>query len=236
MPILAIETATMVSSVALSTENRLLGEIILQTRLTHSEILMPHIEKLLLMTKTEKKDLDAIAVSIGPGSFTGLRIGLAAAKSMAYVLNIPLIGISTMDALAAQYPVPNLYVVPALDAQKGNVYTSLYEWAQGSLCQKDEIRVSPFTEVLEACKQMDKKVVLVGDIAQKYGQEIKEAGDPVFAAPPYLIMPRAATLADLAWKRLQDNKVDSVMNLEPVYVRRSEAEVLWEKRQKAMQA
>lgn len=235
MPILAIETATMVSSVALSTGERLLGEIILQTRLTHSEILMPHIEKLLLMTKTEKKNLDAVAVSIGPGSFTGLRIGLAAAKSMAYVLDIPLIGISTMEALAAQYPVPDVYIVPALDAQKGNVYTSVYEWEHGSLCQRQEISVQPFEEVLEVCRKMDKNVVLVGDVAQKRQDDIQKAGSPVFVAPPYLVMPRAATLADLAWKRLQKNKVDSVMNLEPVYIRRSEAEVLWEKRQKAMQ-
>ena len=100
MPILAIETATLVSSVALATADTLLAEITLQTKKTHSELLMPHIDKILAMAEVSKADLKAVAVSVGPGSFTGLRIGLATAKSLAYALKVPLIGVPTLAVLA----------------------------------------------------------------------------------------------------------------------------------------
>ena len=93
MSILAIDTATQVSSVAVADENRLLAELTMQARLTHSETLMPHIQQVLRMASMPKEQLDGIAVSIGPGSFTGLRIGLAAAKAMAYALDLPIVGI-----------------------------------------------------------------------------------------------------------------------------------------------
>lgn len=100
MPILAIDTATMVSSVAVADEKKLLGELTVQTRLTHSETLLPHIQQVLKMVGVGKNQLKAVAVSLGPGSFTGLRIGLGAAKAIAYGLNIPIIGVPTTEALA----------------------------------------------------------------------------------------------------------------------------------------
>ena len=133
MPILALDTSTLVSSVAIASSEKLIAELILQTKLTHSEVLMPHIEQILAMTKLEKADLTGIAVSIGPGSFTGLRIGLAAAKGMAYALKLPIVGVSTLEALAYHYPIPNIYIAPLLDAQKGNVYMALYRWEKGIL-------------------------------------------------------------------------------------------------------
>ena len=124
MSILAIETASQVSSVAVLKAGRLAAEITMQGRLTHSETLMPHVKSVLQMASTEQRDVSGIAVSIGPGSFTGLRIGLAAAKAMAYAWDVPLVGISTLDALAMHFPVPGVTVLPIIDAQTGNAYTA----------------------------------------------------------------------------------------------------------------
>ena len=132
MPILAIDTATMVSSVAVADEKKLLGELTVQTRLTHSETLLPHIQQVLKMAGVAKNQLKAVAVSLGPGSFTGLRIGLGAAKAIAYGLNIPIIGVPTTEALAWHYPVPGIVTIPFIDAQKGNVYSGIYAWQDSS--------------------------------------------------------------------------------------------------------
>ena len=230
MPILAIDTATLVSSVAVATDKKLLAELTLQTKLTHSEVLMPHIEQILSMTKVKKNELDAIAVSIGPGSFTGLRIGLATAKTIAYALDIPIIGVSTLAALAYHYPVGDVYIAPLLDAQKGNVYISLYTWEAGQLHEAYEPTVKSFDDVLAAGQRLDKPVVFLGEKAVAKVDEIKAAGGNIIMAMPHMVMPRAANVAMLGLDLLAKGKQDDVMSLEPLYIRRSEAEILWEKR------
>ena len=230
MPILAIDTATLVSSVAVATDKKLLAELTLQTKLTHSEVLMPHIEQILSMTKVKKNELDAIAVSIGPGSFTGLRIGLATAKTIAYALDIPIIGVSTLAALAYHYPVGDVYIAPLLDAQKGNVYISLYTWEDGQLHQAYEPTVKSFDDVLAAGQRLDKPVVFLGEKAVAKADEIKAAGGNIIMAMPHMVMPRAANVAMLGLDLMAKGKQDDVMSLEPLYIRRSEAEILWEKR------
>ncbi len=230
MPILAIDTATLVSSVAVATDKKLLAELTLQTKLTHSEVLMPHIEQILSMTKVKKNELDAIAVSIGPGSFTGLRIGLATAKTIAYALDIPIIGVSTLAALAYHYPVGDIYIAPLLDAQKGNVYISLYTWEDGQLHEAYEPMVKSFDDVLVAGQRLDKPVVFLGEKAVAKADEIKAAGGNIIMAMPHMVMPRAANVAMLGVDLLAKGKQDDVMSLEPLYIRRSEAEILWEKR------
>ena len=121
MSILAVDTASQVSSVAVLSTERVAAEIGMQGALTHSETLMPHIETALRMARVKKEELDGIAVSIGPGSFTGLRIGLAAAKMAAYALRIPLVGVPTLEALAYHCMCEGVRLVPMMDAQKGNV-------------------------------------------------------------------------------------------------------------------
>ena len=126
MLILALETTTVVSGVAVATEDRLLAEVT-AARLTHSETLQSHVALALDMAGVAKSEVEAVAVSQGPGSFTGLRIGLSAAKGMAYAWGVPLVGVPTLAALASQFPVPKVRVAALMDAQKGNAYMALYE-------------------------------------------------------------------------------------------------------------
>ena len=225
MSILAIDTATQVSSVAVADEGRLLAELTMQGKLTHSETLLPHIEQVLKMAAVAKEDLTGIAISNGPGSFTGLRIGLAAAKAMSYVLNIPLVGVSTLQALAYQLPVPGVRLMCLLDAQKGNAYVESYRWENSSLQVVEPVKVAKISEIVVNCAQIGEQVILLGDAVQK-----KELPANVSTAMPHIVMPRAACVAMLGQEKLLAGETDNVMDLEPVYIRRSEAEVLWEKR------
>ena len=230
MSILAIDTATQVSSVAVLKEGRLLAELTMQGKLTHSETLLPHIEQVLKMAAVAKEELTGIAVSNGPGSFTGLRIGLAAAKAMSYVLGIPLVGVSTLQALAYQLPAPGVRVMCLLDAQKGNAYVESYRWENNSLQVVDSVQVAKITDIVAACANMNEQVILLGDAVQKKVAGKLELPANVSVAPPHIVMPRAACVAMLGQAKLLTGETDNVMDLEPVYIRRSEAEVLWEKR------
>jgi tRNA threonylcarbamoyladenosine biosynthesis protein TsaB len=216
--------------VAVASKERLSAELTMQAKLTHSETLMPHIEQVLKMASVAKDKLEGIAVSIGPGSFTGLRIGLAAAKAMAYALDLPLVGVSTLKAFAYHYPVQGVRLVCLLDAQKGNAYVETYRWEHGKLNVIDEVQVAKIADVVAWCARMEEPVVLLGDAVQKKiaGKVDLPAG--VTVAPAHLLMPRAACVAMLGLDELAAGHTDNVMNLEPVYIRRSEAEVLWEKR------
>lgn len=230
MSILAIDTATQVSSVAVASADKLSAELTMQAKLTHSETLMPHIKEVLRMAGVKKEKLEGIAVSIGPGSFTGLRIGLAAAKAMAYALSLPIVGVSTLKALAYHYPVPGVRIVSLLDAQKGNAYRESYEWQAGEIKIMQEVEVLPIAEILAECAECGRQVILLGDVAVRRIRGKVELPANVSVAPAHLVMPRAACVAMLGLQEIADGRRDNVMNMEPVYIRRSEAEVLWEKR------
>ena len=209
-----MDTSTQVSSVAVLARGQLAAEITMQARLTHSETLMPHVAQALAMAGVKKEALTGIAVSIGPGSFTGLRIGLAAAKAMSYALSVPLVGISSLEALALHYAVPGVSILALMDAQKKNAYVE-----------------EPLAEAVaraEALASAGRTVVLLGDIVQKRvaGKVALPAG--VLVPPPQLLLPRAAHVAWLGSQRLAAGEADNVMDLEPIYLRRSEAEVLFE--------
>ena len=230
MPILAIETATLVSSVALATADTLLAEITLQTKKTHSELLMPHIDKILAMAEVSKADLKAVAVSVGPGSFTGLRIGLATAKSLAYALKVPLIGVPTLAVLAYGCFVPGAILAPMLDAQKGNVYQAIYEWSSGELKELMPPTVVYIDEALNNLAEYNTPVILMGEAAVLQREKIQQVGNNLVLAAPHLIIQRAGSVATLGYQLLKQGIQHDVMTLEPLYIRRSEAEVLWERR------
>ena len=232
MTILAMDTATMVSSVAVATEERVLAELTAETRFTHSETLVANIEEVLRLADVKREELSAVAVSLGPGSFTGLRIGLAAAKAIAYALSIPLVGVPTLEVLAAAFPSPGAIVAPLIDAQKGNGYFALYRFTEtGLVCEKDVCVASP-EEIADAIANEESPVTLAGDFARKLIQKGVELPKNASLAPITHIMPRAALVAARGILRLQNGEGKSPMELEPIYVRRSEAEVLWEKRHK----
>ena len=220
MHILGIETATRAASVAVIFDGKILAETLRESPQSFSETLMPQVEEVIEISGAFEK-IDAVAVSIGPGSFTGLRIGLATAKALSYAWRTKIIGVPTLQALA--YNFPSAKVFPLIDAQKNRAYCQLFE----ETVALSELEVTPIEEAVARAAQLDGKIFLCGDVLHK----IKIPLPPnVRLAPPNLIMPRASSVALCAENFLDAGKIDNVMNLEPLYIRRAEAEELWEKR------
>lgn len=228
--LLAIDTATLVSGVALIGPEKVAAELSVNIKKTHSELLMPHIEQLLEMAQVPKAAVSAIAVSIGPGSFTGLRIGLAAAKALSYAWKIPLVGVPTLAAQAYCCPAPGILLCPWLDAQKGNVYQALFRWNGQQLEEVQGPMVVHHQQALEQLLNQPQPIILLGEGAQLFADEIQQAGQPLFLAAPHIIISRAACIGLLGQEMLGQGICHDAMTLEPLYIRRSEAEVLWEQR------
>lgn len=217
---IAIETATRTSSVAVLNGDRF-TELNGDAQLTHSQTLLPQLEEVLKLSTVPRGAIEMIAVSIGPGSFTGLRIGLATAKSLSYAWGVPIIGVPTLEALAHNFPFDR--VLTMLDAQKNKAYCQCFE----GLRAVDDIRVQSIEEIVLTAGTFEGKTILCGDAVDKIKIELPSN---VEIAPMNLKMPRAVNVGLCARRRFEEGMIDNVMNLEPLYVRRSEAEVLWEKR------
>lgn len=231
MYVLGIDTATMVCSIGLVNEQRSVAEMTLHTRKTHSERLLPMVQQLVADADLTPRDLSGVAVSIGPGSFTGLRIGITTAKSLAFALQIPVVGVPTLDALAAQFSYSRHLVCPVIDAQKGNVYTTLYR-VEGVYPQRiNEYRVMNMEELLGYLQTRGESVVLTGE-TELYAAQLGEMPEiPLLHwAPALQSMPRGAVIAALGLRKLQQGQTEDPGVLAPLYIRRSEAEVLWEQR------
>lgn len=228
--LLAIETSSLVSSVALLHEQTMRAELTIQARLTHSEQLMPHIADMLNKASVAKSDIDGIVVSVGPGSFTGLRIGLATAKGLAFAWQIPIVGIETPTSLAWNFVGSADKICVLIDAQKGNVYASVYQWHGTELEVLKDVSVLPLNDVLDRLCEQGQPVVFCGDGALLARQKIEETCDRFRMAPATMAIPRAGSLALAGQLRIDAGDVDDCMTLTPAYKRKSEAEVLWEKR------
>ena len=220
MRILGIETATRAASVAVIFDGKILAETVRESPQSFSETLLPQVEEVIKISGVFE-NLDAVAVSIGPGSFTGLRIGLATAKALAYAWGIKIIGVPTL--LAMSYNFPNAKVVPLIDAQKNRAYYQLFD----DMLSMTDLEVESIDEIVDDLKSFAGEFLLCGDVLHKIKIPLPHN---VKLAPPHLRMPRASAVA---WCAEDLRRVDNVMNLEPLYVRRAEAEELWEKRHSA---
>ena len=188
---------------------------------------MPQIERLFDMAGVAPIQLKAVAVSIGPGSFTGLRIGLATAKTLAYIWKIPIIGVPTLEALAYGCPAWEGFVSPLQDAQKGRVYQALYRWQGGAPAEVWPVRIASAEQAFGELNGLGVSVLVVGEAAHEYADL---ASDSVQVAPEQFVMPRAASVAFMGWEKWRKGLAVAASELNPLYVRRAEAEELWERR------
>lgn len=225
--LLAIDTSSLVLSCALAEKDRLIAEWTVQKRLTHSEQLIPHLDEMMKEAGVEKDQITGIAVSIGPGSFTGLRIGLATAKMASYIWKVPLVGVDTLEALAWNMAGAQAFILPLEDAQRGNVYAALYGAFQ-EMWQEAPIEVAPIDEVIAAAVKHGGPIIAVGECADKYKEKLLAAG--IALAAPQNRCARASSVAMAGLARMEKGEKDNPLSLLPNYIRRSEAEVLWEKR------
>lgn len=223
MRILALETSTRAGGVALLDGDQLLAEYSLCVPTTHSERLMATVDRLLGDCGWSVEALEGVAVSIGPGSFTGLRIGVSTAKGLALALGVPLAGVPTLDALAATVPFAADPVCPILDAKKGEVYASLFHWAAGGMVRDWEyLALTPE----DLCARLRGPVIFVGDGVAAFGGILSRAlGERARLAPPGRRLPSAACVAQLGHRRLRSGETVEPARLTPLYIRPSEAEL-----------
>ena len=223
---LALDTATRVCTVGLVQDGHVLAEYDISVGLTHSEGLMPQLDQMFARTGIKKENTDRIAVSIGPGSFTGLRIGLAAAEAMAYAWQCGICGVNTLEAMAYNIPVEGVVLVPVLDAQKGNFYAAFYEWTDGELRKVRPVEMADRETLLQQLQACGKPVLLMGECEKLMKKELP---DGISVAPEQVRLPKASSVA-LAAEDTELLTGEDVFTLRPYYIRKSEAEELWEKR------
>ena len=224
MKILAFETSAKAASVALLEKGKLLGESYQNTGLTHSQTLMVMAEDLLKTCNLSVKDVDAVAVAAGPGSFTGVRIGVAAAKGFAWGGELPCYGVSTLEAMARSLGVWDGFVVPAMDARRNQVYTAIFRAEKGNLNRVEDDMAISLAELGEKIKNFDKPVFLVGDGANLCYNTLLEEVPGLVLPPEHRMHQRAAGVALAAQAMADSGNPGNAAELTPNYLRLSQAE------------
>lgn len=232
MFILGIDTATRVAGAAVVNGERLVSERFIHNLQTHSQNIIPMIQQVMDDAGLKPADLSGIAVTGGPGSFTGLRIGMSVAKTMSMVLKIPVIGVSTLRAMAWNLYGAEGLICPILDARKNEVYTCIYQSAPDGLHKlADPAALSPERLFSLLAEHPGEKVTFIGDGVPVYGQALKEKlGDCALFGTMINSFPRASAVAELGLYQLKEGRLSDPTFLQPIYLRKSEAELTWEEK------
>ena len=230
MLVLAIDTTTKIAGVALYDTNQgILGEITMHAHTNHSEIISRMVADVFDIAKVSKENIDRIAVSVGPGSFTGIRIGVAFAKGLAMSLGVDIVGVNELDVLAHNVPQilltqENTYVIPIIDAKNSRGYYARYNNKFDIL---DQCTVGDLREYFAKINDNQAKYIMLGDGALVNRELIQDTlGDNAYVCDAVMSTPRAAILAELASRREADN----LYTLEPYYANKSQAERAREER------
>lgn len=220
MLILAMESSAKPASVAVYSEGKLLGQYFQNNGLTHSRTLLAITQSLLKNLDISISDIDLFAVSSGPGSFTGVRIGVSAAKGLAWGAQKPICGISTLEAMAYQLPQQDVILCPVMDARREQVYNALFKWENNSLIRICEDRAISLKNLSIELKNSNKKHLLIGDGAEPSYEYLAAANIPCDIAPTLL---RYQTAYGVALAAMNTKPIDAI-TLEPSYLRPSQAE------------
>ena len=229
MIVVGIDTATPQISVAVGTEREILGRIQVAGR-ARQEAVAPALEKLLAWTGVELSQVGGFAVGIGPGLFTGLRVGVETAKTLAQVMKAPIVGLVSLDVLAYAVRFTPRAIVAVIDGRRGEVFWARYRHVPAGVMRETEHAVAkPEALVAELLASPD-EVLLVGDGAMLYREVLEELGARAEFASPALAHPDAAALVELAVPRFLREEHDRLFDVLPLYLRKSDAEIAWDQR------
>ena len=237
MLIMALDSSGVTATAAIATPEKIIAEYSVNNKLTHSQTLLPMLEEIRRMAGLEMKDVDAVALTGGPGSFTGLRIGSATAKGIALALQIPVISVPTLEAMAWNLIGREGLICPMMDARRKQVYTAVFEYADGGMKPvkvQDALAVEEMTAFLN---ETGRSVILLGDGADAYRSYLEEnLTVPHFFAPPHLNAQRAGAVAVCAIGKFKAGQVCSAAQHRPEYLRVSQAERERSERERQEQA
>ena len=229
MIVLSIDSSSKVATVALLNDDTLLGEYVINDKREHSVLLMPMIENLLKDCELTINDIDGFVVSKGPGSFTGLRIGMATIKGLSFGANKPYISLSFLDGLAYSLSYFNGIICPIMDALRENVYTALYKNEDGEFKNIMEPTPMELPDLLEMLKEKNEEVIFTGDGLLKHKEYIKANFPNAKFASNHVSLTRASSIGELGLNLLKQGIKDDP-NSAPVYLKKPQAERELEKR------
>ena len=224
MKILGIDTSTSCGSVGLTDDRTVISDYLLNCPVTHSERLLRAVEFILKEARCPIEEVDGWAITLGPGSFTGLRIGASTIKGLAFVTKKPVAGVSTLDALASQIAPTPYSICPILDARKKEVYAALYRYQEDHSLKRhsDDQALRP-EDLVEKIKE---RTIFVGEGIRTYGDFLaRSLSSLAFFAPMSSNVLHGSTVAKLGFELLQKGKFLDLATFAPLYVRPSEAEV-----------
>lgn len=225
MKILALDSSGLVASVALIEDDNMLGEYTVNYKKTHSQTLLPMLDEVAKMIELDLDTIDAIAVSAGPGSFTGLRIGSATAKGLGLALQKPLIHVPTVDALACNLWGCKDMICPLMDARRNQTYTGLYEFSGDKLCILQEQCAVGIDEIVKKINEKNRPVVFLGDGVPVFRDYIAQnCRSPYMFAPAHMNKQRAGAVAFLGLQYAKEGKTETAAEHRPDYLRLSQAE------------
>lgn len=224
MKILALETSAVAASVAVCEDEELIAQSFQRTGLTHSATLMPMLEDMLKNAGLTLKEMDLIAVAAGPGSFTGLRIGVSAAKGLAWPLDKPCASVSTLEAMAWQMSGMEGIVCSAMDARRQQIYNALFELQGGKPVRLTPDRAISLEDLGTELANIKKNQIMVGDGAHLCYNAFQSYGYPVQMAPPHLHFQSAWGVARCALEQARAGQLTDAAGLVPNYHRLSQAE------------
>jgi tRNA threonylcarbamoyladenosine biosynthesis protein TsaB len=227
--VLGIETSTPQTSVALGTEQGVMASTQLASKARQDQV-VPILEHLLDWTGLELSQVGGVAVGVGPGLFTGLRVGVATGKTLAQVLSVPIVGIPSLDVLAFGVRYTRRLIGAVIDARRGEVFHALYRGVPGGVMRVGEYEVAPPGHLAAELEAAREEVLLVGNGAILYRKELEAVGAGVeFASPPQA-HPQASAMVELAVPRFIREETDRSFEVLPLYLRKSDAEIAWDQR------
>lgn len=226
MKVLAIDSSAKSASVCILEDEKILGEFFINTKLTHSETLMPMVSSLLKNTHIDINSIDVFAISSGPGSFTGIRIGIAAIKGMSFALNKPCVGVSTLEAMAYNFKGSNCIVSAVMDARREQVYNAIFRADCNDIIRLTSDRAISIEDLNREIKSeySEENIVFVGDGADLCYNKFNKFGLMINLAEEHIKYQRASGVAIAALKKIINNQVVSSDKLMPIYLRPSQAE------------
>jgi len=230
MKILSLDSATESATCAILDDNRILGEITFNYKKQHSVVLMPMIDELFNNTGMNIDDIDGFVASKGPGSFTGLRIGMATIKGLSQGTKKPFVTISTLDSLAYNLAYTSGIICPILDALRDNVYTALYTFDNSELIRTSDYMNISIDELINMLKEKNCNIFFVGDGTFKFKERLMSNLTDIGFAPAHLNLAKASSLGELGLKLLSKGIEDDIYGSVPIYLRKPQAEREYEEK------
>ena len=233
MLVLGIETSTEQTAVAIGTEQGIVAAAMLTAGRPGDEVVVPAVEHLLAWSGASLASVGGIAVGLGPGLFTGMRVGIATAKSLAQALRVPIVGMASLDLVAFSVGSVRTLICAALDAKRGELFYAFYLPVPGGIARQTEFEVGSPAHLTAELEARREDILMVGNGALAYRRELEEAGSHVGFASPAHAFPAATALVELSIPRLAREDFDRLYDLKPFYVRKSDAQIAWDRSRRA---